>query len=153
MYAKLGHLDTALAIVDASIEKWRGRLDSTMLFADRHEVIACYAMATEDYAHAIDEFLRGRAVSGDSTNWQVSLGEAYRKAGRYNEAIAELTDYTERIERSGWPGGSYLKALYLLADAKERSRKGDDRRGDQPGNRSVSDRPQGERDQNDALVR
>lgn len=113
----LNHPDQANAILSAQKTRWQGRIDSTDFLSTKYEMAARTAFATGDYQSAIDNYIESRRWSRDSTVWRVPLAEAYLKAGKYTEAIAELTTRRLEAERD-WPSASYIRGLYLLADAQ-----------------------------------
>jgi serine/threonine protein kinase/tetratricopeptide (TPR) repeat protein len=118
--AALGETPKMAALVDTLQRRWSGRIDSLLLRALEEEIAAKAAMAAGQYGLAIDHLLLARRLSNDSTGDRLPLAEAYIMAQKYDPAITELTALRRDAE-ADWPTGDYIRGLYFLALAYERS--------------------------------
>ncbi|GAB4320793.1 MAG: hypothetical protein Kow0074_11380 [Candidatus Zixiibacteriota bacterium] len=118
--AELGRADEAHQLLEKLIGRWGGVMDSTYLRMGILEVEGILALRGDDPATAIDSFLEVRVVSGDSTAMRYHLGRAYLAAGKYSNAIAELTAFHEE-NRNEWPSGRYIASHLDLARAYEKA--------------------------------
>ncbi|MBI5869299.1 MAG: protein kinase [candidate division Zixibacteria bacterium] len=115
--SRLGNKDASQAITKVLGDRWKGRVDSTVMISSGFELRGFLALAAKDYQGAIENITAARRLSRDTTRCRIQIAEAYIGAGKYNEAIAELNSLREDAEAQ-WPSGQYLRCLYLLADAQ-----------------------------------
>lgn len=120
IHAQLGDKNASQAITSVLGDRWKGRVDSTVMQSGGFELRGLLALAAKDYQGAIDDITAARRLSHDTTRCRIQIAEAYIGAGRYDNAIAELTAFREDAEIE-WPTGRYLHGLYLLADAQVRA--------------------------------
>jgi len=120
--ARLGNKEKAVELARRLAEKWKRRIDTSLIQSAGRETAASVAFAAGDYQGSIENHLAARKISNDTTGWRVPIAEAYLRAGQFPEAIAELTAMRDEAE-TNWPTGQYIRGLYLLADAQVKAGK------------------------------